>query len=60
MPVPNTRVAIVGRASVDREFEIVEISKKEALRLAKILERGTDEARREVQDALRRMVGRVR
>lgn len=43
MPVPNTRVVILGVPRADKAFEVVEISKKEIQRQAEQLVK--DEAR---------------
>lgn len=43
MPVPNTRIAVVGAPRADKAFEVVEVNKKEVQRLAEQLVK--DEAR---------------
>ena len=41
MPLPNTRVVIQGVAQADKEFEVVEVSAREAQRLAAGLKNDT-------------------
>lgn len=53
MPLPDVRVVIVGRAKADADFSIVEVTAREAQRLAKAFVRDAERVKRQIQAALR-------
>ncbi len=53
MPLPNTRIVIQGVPRAEKEFEVVEVSAREAQRLARALKTDTDRAKREIQNLIR-------
>lgn len=52
MPVPNTRVAVVGTPKADRDFDVVDLTRDRLQKLARDLERGCDRAKRELERTL--------
>ena len=53
MPLPNTRIVIVGVPRAEKDFDVVESSAKEAARLAKLLATDLERAKAELRRALR-------
>ncbi len=53
MPVENTRIVVIGAPRADKEFEIVEISKKEIQRQAELLVKDEERALRDLERTLR-------
>lgn len=53
MPVSNTRVAVIGAARAEKDFDVVEVSKEAAQKLAEQLARDADAAKREIERVLR-------
>jgi hypothetical protein len=53
MPLPDTRVVIIGAPKVDKDFTVVEITAREAQRLTKELATDAARVKREIQRALR-------
>lgn len=52
MPVPNSRIAIVGAVKADRDFDIVEVSRREARRLADLMVKDVEKFARELDRIL--------
>ena len=53
MPLPNTRVVILGVPKADAEFSVVEISAREAQKLSQTLATDAERAKREIERLLR-------
>jgi hypothetical protein len=47
MPLPNTRVVIVGAPRADKDFQVVEVSARAAQTVAKDLQRLAEQVARE-------------
>lgn len=54
MPIPNTRVAVIGAPKADRDFDVIDLTRDRLQRLARDLERGCERARRELERTLGR------
>lgn len=55
MPVENTRIVVVGVPAAEKKFEVVEVTKKEAARLAALAATDLERVKREL-DAMTRRV----
>lgn len=53
MPLPNTRIVVVGVPRADKDFDVVESSAKEAARLAKLLQTDIERAKAEIRRQMR-------
>lgn len=53
MPKPNTRMVIIGAPRADRDFDSVEVSRREARRLADLMTRDVERFAREMERILR-------
>lgn len=58
MPVPNSRIAIIGVIKADRDFDTVEVSRREARRLADLMVKDVEKFARELERILGQKRGR--
>lgn len=53
MPLPNVRIVVTGAPRADADFDVVEATRAEATRLARLLATDADRAKRELDAILR-------
>lgn len=60
MPVPNSRIAIVGAVKADKDFDTVEVSRREARLLADLMTKDVEKFAREINRIVRGEGGKRR